>query len=179
MIGDSIEADEKNGFLMNVNDQITYAWNQIKNDSNLTDGFNAVGFSQGTFLPSSFFPKPFILIFKVVNFCARMWSAIMTLPYTISSQLEVSIRVSFRSAHTHEHFFHRHLLIMHLQGYSSAQGIKNKTVTLIASSSSPTIASNQIIHHCREEKKLTYHTFSAAYNQHLRFYTYVYKTPLQ
>jgi len=47
MIGTSVEDDQLNGFFMNVNEQIEFAWKQIQNDSNLSNGFNAVGFSQG------------------------------------------------------------------------------------------------------------------------------------
>jgi len=47
-IGDSVEADEFNGFFMNANDQIKEAINRISTNPNLTNGFNAVGFSQGS-----------------------------------------------------------------------------------------------------------------------------------
>jgi len=47
-IGDSIEADEENGFLMNVNDQVEMMCQKFASDGNLTNGFNAVGFSQGS-----------------------------------------------------------------------------------------------------------------------------------
>jgi len=46
-IGNNTVEDEANGFLMNVNDQIVEAHNKISNDSELAQGFNAVGFSQG------------------------------------------------------------------------------------------------------------------------------------
>jgi len=46
-IGDTIDDDVMNGFFMNVNDQIEYAAALIRNDTNLVNGFNAVGFSQG------------------------------------------------------------------------------------------------------------------------------------
>jgi len=48
MIGNNIIEDEYNGFLMNVNDQIVWANKEINNDTNLTNGFNAIGFSQGS-----------------------------------------------------------------------------------------------------------------------------------
>jgi len=47
MIGNNIIEDQMNGFFMNVNDQIEFALNEINNDTNLSQGFNAVGFSQG------------------------------------------------------------------------------------------------------------------------------------
>jgi len=46
-VGDSIEADELNGYFMNVNEQIDYVCKKLKNDSQLANGFNAMGFSQG------------------------------------------------------------------------------------------------------------------------------------
>jgi len=48
MVGDSIEQDEMNGFLMNVNDQLEFVNNVLTNDVNLRGGFNAIGFSQGS-----------------------------------------------------------------------------------------------------------------------------------
>jgi len=33
---------------MNVNDQVSYVYNQISSNTNLTKGFNAIGFSQGS-----------------------------------------------------------------------------------------------------------------------------------
>jgi len=48
MIGNNVIEDEYNGFLMNVNDQIVFANKEINNDTNLTVGFNAIGFSQGS-----------------------------------------------------------------------------------------------------------------------------------
>lgn len=39
--------DTKNGFLMNVNDQIEEACQKINNDPELKGGYNAMGFSQG------------------------------------------------------------------------------------------------------------------------------------
>jgi len=47
MIGGSIEMDEVEGFLGNVNDQVEFVCQQVKQDPNLQGGFNAVGFSQG------------------------------------------------------------------------------------------------------------------------------------
>jgi len=46
-VGESIEADEINSYLMNVNDQIDFVCKKLKADTNLTHGFNAMGFSQG------------------------------------------------------------------------------------------------------------------------------------
>jgi palmitoyl-protein thioesterase len=46
-IGNTTVEDEYNGFLMNVNDQIVEAHAKIKNDTQLSQGFNAIGFSQG------------------------------------------------------------------------------------------------------------------------------------
>jgi len=48
MIGADETDDEWNGFFMNVNDQITNAYQQLQNDSKLQNGFNAIGFSQGS-----------------------------------------------------------------------------------------------------------------------------------
>jgi len=48
MIGNDVVEDEFNGFLMNVNKQIEWANSEINNDTNLSAGFNAVGFSQGS-----------------------------------------------------------------------------------------------------------------------------------
>jgi palmitoyl-protein thioesterase len=42
----SIE-DMEHGFFMNVNNQISLACEQIQNDSQLANGYNAIGFSQG------------------------------------------------------------------------------------------------------------------------------------
>jgi len=47
MIGKNVIEDETNGFFLNVNDQITMACGLIKNDTNLANGYNAMGFSQG------------------------------------------------------------------------------------------------------------------------------------
>jgi palmitoyl-protein thioesterase len=46
-VGNSIVEDELNGYFMNVNDQIDYICDKLKSDGNLTNGFNAMGFSQG------------------------------------------------------------------------------------------------------------------------------------
>jgi len=46
-IGKNFEQDTMNGFLKNANDQIEIARDQIRNDTKLSQGFNAIGFSQG------------------------------------------------------------------------------------------------------------------------------------
>jgi len=46
-IGNSTVADEFNGFLMPIAEQIPYAYNQLMAIPELQDGFNAIGFSQG------------------------------------------------------------------------------------------------------------------------------------
>lgn len=46
-IGNSIISDMLNGFFMDVNDQIEFVCNIIKNDTQLQAGYNAIGFSQG------------------------------------------------------------------------------------------------------------------------------------
>lgn len=46
-IGDNLLKDFENSYLMNVNEQIEYACNQLSNDPNLKSGYNAIGFSQG------------------------------------------------------------------------------------------------------------------------------------
>lgn len=46
-IGDNIEADEINGFLMNADDQMDYVCKKVKSDPKLSRGFNSIGFSQG------------------------------------------------------------------------------------------------------------------------------------
>jgi len=48
MIGDNMIEDEIEGFLSNSNDQIDFVCNQAKSDPNLQNGFNAIGFSQGS-----------------------------------------------------------------------------------------------------------------------------------
>jgi len=47
MIGNNVIEDKLNGFFMNVNDQIVFALNEIQNDTLLSEGFSAIGFSQG------------------------------------------------------------------------------------------------------------------------------------
>lgn len=49
-IGESSIADILNGFIMNLDDQVDYFANVVKNDPNLVNGFNAVGYSQGNLL---------------------------------------------------------------------------------------------------------------------------------
>ncbi len=39
--------DVTNGFLMNVNDQITMVCKKLQTDPKLQQGYNAIGFSQG------------------------------------------------------------------------------------------------------------------------------------
>eukprot|EP00053_Salpingoeca_punica_P008516 m.76370 g.76370 ORF g.76370 m.76370 type:complete len:305 (-) comp14633_c0_seq2:204-1118(-) len=46
-VGDNPINDELHSFIGNVNSQIDEVCKQLQNDSNLADGFNAVGFSQG------------------------------------------------------------------------------------------------------------------------------------
>ncbi|CAF0782012.1 unnamed protein product [Adineta ricciae] len=46
-IGSNVEEDTANGFFMNVNHQIDYACQLLKADKNLTNGYHAIGFSQG------------------------------------------------------------------------------------------------------------------------------------
>lgn len=48
MIGGNMVSDEIQGFLSNANDQVDYVCQTVKNDPNLKNGFNAVGFSQGS-----------------------------------------------------------------------------------------------------------------------------------
>jgi len=47
MIGPDIITDELEGFISNVDDQISYVCGAFQSDPNLQNGFNAVGFSQG------------------------------------------------------------------------------------------------------------------------------------
>ncbi|RHZ86097.1 hypothetical protein Glove_54g14 [Diversispora epigaea] len=47
MIGDDEEEDKKAGFFGNVNQQVSKVCEKLKNDENLRNGFNAIGFSQG------------------------------------------------------------------------------------------------------------------------------------
>ncbi|XP_025193576.1 palmitoyl-protein thioesterase 1 isoform X2 [Melanaphis sacchari] len=46
-IGKSFEQDVKNSFFMNINLQVEDACKQISTDQKLTNGYNAIGFSQG------------------------------------------------------------------------------------------------------------------------------------
>jgi len=46
-VGDTVVDDEWNSYFMNVNDQIEYVCKKLKNDTQLANGFNAMGFSQG------------------------------------------------------------------------------------------------------------------------------------
>jgi len=46
-IGETSIQDIMNGFLMNLDDQVEYFANVVRNDVNLKNGFNAVGYSQG------------------------------------------------------------------------------------------------------------------------------------
>ena len=46
-IGNSIEEDELNGFFMNADDQINLVCKKVLDDTKLSRGFNAIGFSQG------------------------------------------------------------------------------------------------------------------------------------
>jgi palmitoyl-protein thioesterase len=48
MIGSDIEADEFNGFFKNINAQVDEVCKMMKADPKLQNGFNAVGFSQGS-----------------------------------------------------------------------------------------------------------------------------------
>lgn len=46
-IGKNIEEDTLNGFFKNANDQIDMVCKELTADSNLSNGFNVIGFSQG------------------------------------------------------------------------------------------------------------------------------------
>lgn len=46
-IGNTLEEDVFNGFLMNVNDQVSMVCKNLSQDARLQNGFNAIGFSQG------------------------------------------------------------------------------------------------------------------------------------
>ena len=46
-IGNSSIADILNGFIMNLDDQVDYFANVVQQDAHLSNGFNAVGYSQG------------------------------------------------------------------------------------------------------------------------------------
>jgi len=47
-IGNSEEDDQWNGFFKNINEQVSLVCSQLASNPNLTNGFNAVGFSQGS-----------------------------------------------------------------------------------------------------------------------------------
>lgn len=47
-IGNSNVEDFENGYFMNPNKQVDYVCQQLASDPNLKDGFNAIGFSQGS-----------------------------------------------------------------------------------------------------------------------------------
>lgn len=47
-IGDNFAQDTENGFFMNVNDQVAMACQKIGQDPKLSNGYNAIGFSQGS-----------------------------------------------------------------------------------------------------------------------------------
>lgn len=47
-IGNNLIEDYESGYFVHPNKQIVNACNQIKQDEKLRDGFNAVGFSQGS-----------------------------------------------------------------------------------------------------------------------------------
>ncbi|RIA98034.1 palmitoyl-protein thioesterase 1 [Glomus cerebriforme] len=47
MLGDNESQDKKLGFFGNINDEVEHVCEILKNDENLKDGFNAIGFSQG------------------------------------------------------------------------------------------------------------------------------------
>lgn len=48
MIGNNIKEDFQNSLLMNPNKQIEIACDMIKSNTKLADGYNAIGFSQGS-----------------------------------------------------------------------------------------------------------------------------------
>jgi len=48
MIGNNMAEDELEGFISNANDQVDFFCKKVKADPNLKNGFNAVGFSQGS-----------------------------------------------------------------------------------------------------------------------------------
>ena len=52
--------DTENGFLMNVNDQVTQVCDKIAGDEKLKNGYNAMGFSQG---------GQFLCVIKLSLFC--------------------------------------------------------------------------------------------------------------
>lgn len=47
MIGDSVAKDTENGFLMNVNQQVSFVCDHLAKNPNVSHGYNAIGFSQG------------------------------------------------------------------------------------------------------------------------------------
>lgn len=47
-IGDSVIEDVENGYLMHPDKQVELACNIINNDTQLLNGYNAIGFSQGS-----------------------------------------------------------------------------------------------------------------------------------
>lgn len=49
-IGQSAAEDTKNGFFMNLDDQVEYFARVVRSDSALREGFNAMGFSQGNLI---------------------------------------------------------------------------------------------------------------------------------
>jgi palmitoyl-protein thioesterase len=46
-VGDNVIDDSWNSYFMNVNEQIEYVYHKLQNNTNLSKGFNAYGFSQG------------------------------------------------------------------------------------------------------------------------------------
>nr|XP_055076090.1 palmitoyl-protein thioesterase 1 [Misgurnus anguillicaudatus]XP_055076091.1 palmitoyl-protein thioesterase 1 [Misgurnus anguillicaudatus] len=48
MIGSSVVQDTENGFFMDVNAQVSFVCNQLAQDPKLKEGYNAMGFSQGS-----------------------------------------------------------------------------------------------------------------------------------
>lgn len=48
MIGKSVFEDTENGFLMDVNKQVSFVCDQLAKDPKLKEGYNAMGFSQGS-----------------------------------------------------------------------------------------------------------------------------------
>lgn len=56
-IGESSIADILNGFIMNLDDQVDYFANVVRNDAMLASGFNAVGYSQGNLVIRGYIEK--------------------------------------------------------------------------------------------------------------------------
>eukprot|EP01099_Mayorella_cantabrigiensis_P004631 TRINITY_DN351_c0_g1_i3.p1 TRINITY_DN351_c0_g1~~TRINITY_DN351_c0_g1_i3.p1 ORF type:complete len:152 (-),score=30.84 TRINITY_DN351_c0_g1_i3:548-967(-) len=77
MVGDSVEEDERAGFIGNVNDQLKEVYDKINSDSKLLGGFNAIGFSQVLFLSPLI--QEFSRIQRVANSFGVM-SNIITIP---------------------------------------------------------------------------------------------------